>query len=137
MIQIKQITKFSELTLCICLMFSEQQKNQEVTSAHTCISLSAIAEAKILAFALFSIRAHFYYQILIDSVGLVTKSCPTLMDCSLPGSSFSRQEYWSGLPFPSPGVFLTQGSNSCLLNYRWSPALQVDALLLSHQGSLY
>ena len=38
-----------------------------------------------------------------------TQSCPTLcdpMDCSLPGSSilgFSRQEYWSGLPFPSPG----------------------------------
>ena len=28
------------------------------------------------------------------------------MDCSLPGSSvheFSRQEYWSGLPFPPPG----------------------------------
>ena len=28
------------------------------------------------------------------------------MDCSLPGSSvlgFSRQDYWSGLPFPSPG----------------------------------
>ena len=28
------------------------------------------------------------------------------MDCSLPGSSvhgISRQEYWSGLPFPSPG----------------------------------
>ena len=26
------------------------------------------------------------------------------MDCSLPGSmGFSRQEYWSGLPFPSPG----------------------------------
>ena len=28
------------------------------------------------------------------------------MDSSLPGSAimgFSRQEYWSGLPFPSPG----------------------------------
>jgi len=27
------------------------------------------------------------------------------MDCSLPGSSvhgFSRQEYWSGVPLPSP-----------------------------------
>ena len=24
---------------------------------------------------------------------------------------FSRQEHWSGLPFPSPGIFLTQGSN--------------------------
>ena len=36
------------------------------------------------------------------------KSCPTLsdpMDWSLPGSSihgFSRQEYWSGVPLPSP-----------------------------------
>ena len=38
------------------------------------------------------------------------QSCPTLcdpMDCSLPGSSvhgdsFSRQEYWSGLPCPPP-----------------------------------
>ena len=28
---------------------------------------------------------------------------------------FPRQEYWSGFPFPSPGVFLTQGSNLCLL----------------------
>ena len=24
---------------------------------------------------------------------------------------FSRQEYWSGLPFPSPGIFPTQESN--------------------------
>ena len=24
---------------------------------------------------------------------------------------FTRQEYWSGLPFPAPGDFLTQGSN--------------------------
>ena len=24
---------------------------------------------------------------------------------------FPRQEYWSGLPFPSPGIFPTQGSN--------------------------
>ena len=41
--------------------------------------------------------------------GLVAKLCLTLWDptdCSPPGSSFhgiSRQEYWSGLPFPSPG----------------------------------
>ena len=39
----------------------------------------------------------------------VAQSCPTLcdpMDGSLPGPpsmGFSRQEYWSGLPFPSPG----------------------------------
>ena len=28
---------------------------------------------------------------------------------------FSRQEYWSGLPYPSQGTFLTQGSNLHLL----------------------
>ena len=32
---------------------------------------------------------------------------------------FSRQEYWSGLPFPFPGVFLTQGSIPRLLLCRW------------------
>ena len=35
-----------------------------------------------------------------------------LMDCSLPGSSvhgISRQEYWSGLPFPSPGAVPNPG----------------------------
>ena len=33
---------------------------------------------------------------------------------------FSRQEYWSGLPFPSlQGIFSTQGSNPHLLYHRW------------------
>ena len=34
---------------------------------------------------------------------------------ALPSMGFSRHEYWSGLPFPSPGNFPTQGSNPCLL----------------------
>ena len=45
---------------------------------------------------------------------------------------FSRQEASSGLPFPPPGIFLTQGSNPgllCLLHW------QADSLPLSHQGS--
>ena len=29
--------------------------------------------------------------------------------------AFSRQEYWSGLSFPFPGIFLTQGLNLSLL----------------------
>ena len=28
---------------------------------------------------------------------------------------FSRQEYWNGLPFPTPGIFQTQGLNPRLL----------------------
>ena len=44
-----------------------------------------------------------------------SQSCPTLcdpMDWSPPGSlsmGFSRQEYWSGVPFPSPGDFPKPG----------------------------
>ena len=35
---------------------------------------------------------------------LVAQWCPTLCDPMDPGSSvYGRQEYWSGLPFPSPG----------------------------------
>ena len=54
----------------------------------------------------------------------VAQSCLTLcnhMDCSLPAPpsmEFSRQEYWSGLPFPFPGIFPTQGSNLGLLHCR-------------------
>ena len=54
------------------------------------------------------------------------------MDCDLPGSSsmgFSRQEYWSGLPFPSPGDIPNPGIEP------GSPTLQADSLLLSPQGS--
>ena len=44
-------------------------------------------------------------------------------------TGFSRQEYWSGLPFPSPGDFLNPGIEPV------SRALQADSLPLSHQGS--
>ena len=35
-----------------------------------------------------------------------------------PSMGFSRQEYWTRLPFPSPGIFPTQGSNPGLLHCR-------------------
>ena len=66
---------------------------------------------------------------------LAAQSCPTLfdpMDCSPPDSmGFSRQEYWSGLPFPFPGVFPTQGSSPGVLHDR--PILYP----LSHQESAF
>ena len=42
---------------------------------------------------------------------------------------FLRQEYWSGLPFPSSGDLPNPGIKP------ESPALQMDSLLLSHWGS--
>ena len=42
---------------------------------------------------------------------------------------FSRQEYWSGLPFPSPGDLPDPGMEP------GSRALQADSLLSELQGS--
>ena len=48
-------------------------------------------------------------QSCIQQIIVCAQSCVTLcnpMDCSPPGASVwnsSRQEYWSGLPFPTPG----------------------------------
>ena len=52
---------------------------------------------------------------------LVTLLCPTLCDSKTVTSQaplsmeFSRQEYWCGLPFPSPGDLPNPG----LLDCRW------------------
>ena len=52
------------------------------------------------------------------------QSCPTLcnpIDCSPHAPlfmGFSKQEYWSRLPCPPPGLFLTQGWNLSLLYLR-------------------
>ena len=50
---------------------------------------------------------------------LVAQSCPTLCD---PMDTFSRQEYWSGLPFTSPGDLSNPGIKPR------SPKLQADSL---------
>ena len=59
---------------------------------------------------------------------------PWTVACQAPLSmGFSRLECWSGLPFPTPGIFLTQGSNlSSLHLLHW----QMDSLLLRHWEAL-
>ena len=63
--------------------------------------------------------------------------CPTLcdpMDSSLLGSSvhgISQQEYWSGLPFPSPGHLPNPG-----IKLRF-PSLQADSYQSELPVSLY
>ena len=66
--------------------------------------------------------------------GLVANSCPTLatpwtVACQAPLSiAFSRQEHWSGLPFPSPGDLPNPGIKP------GSPALQAGSLLTELWG---
>ena len=67
--------------------------------------------------------------------GVVAKSCPILatpwtVARQAPLSmGFSGQEYWSGLPFPSPGNVPDPEIKPR------SRVLQADSLPLSHQGS--
>ena len=111
------------------------------------VSPSRAFFTSITMFFTFSIYFLFFFRISISLFtislflhgggGLVAKSCPILaiperLDCSnlswtvvlqVPLSmGFSRQEYWSGVPFPSPGDLLTQELNP------GSPALQADDL---------
>ena len=75
---------------------------------------------------------------------LAAQLCPILrdpMDCNLPGSfvsgdsplsmGFSRQEDWSGLPFPSPGDLPDSGIEPR------SPALQADTLPCEPPGNRF
>ena len=64
----------------------------------------------------------------------VAQSCPNLCDPWTvayqvpPSMGFSRQEYWSGLPFPSPGDLPDPGIEPR------SPAFQADALTSEPPG---
>ena len=56
----------------------------------------------------------------------------TLCDCQFPLSmEFFRQEYWSGLPFPSPGDLPNLGIEP------GSPTLQAESLLSEPPGKPY
>ena len=63
---------------------------------------------------------------LVSTPWTVAHQAPLFME-------FSRQAYWSGLPFPTPGDLPDPGIKPASLA---SPALQTDSLPLSHQGSL-
>ena len=69
-----------------------------------------------------------------DHESEVAQSCPTLCDPwtvvgqAPPSTGFSRQEYWSGLPFPSPGDLPDSGIRP------GSPALQADSSLSEPPG---
>ena len=57
---------------------------------------------------------------------------PWTVACQAPQSvGFSRQEYWIGLPFPSPGDLPDPGIKP------GSPAFQADALLSEPPGKIF
>ena len=89
------------------------------------------------------VGCHFLLQgMKVKSESEVAQSCPTLRDPietpstaahqAPPSMGFSRQEYWSGVPLPSPGLplFLSNLNCSSIL------LLTNDALFLSRQTAV-
>ena len=71
----------------------------------------------------FFVQSHFSRVQLFATLWAVVFQVPLSM-------GFSRQEYWSGLPFPSPGNLFNPGIEPV------SPELQVDSLLTELWGKL-
>ena len=73
---------------------------------------------------------------IVSGGGLVAQLCPTLVTpwtLALqvpPSMGFSRQEYWTELPFPSPRDLPNPGIDFM------SPAFQADSLLTELWGSV-
>ena len=79
----------------------------------------------------FSFLTNFYWNRVALKVK-VTQLCLTLRDPMDWSMEFSRPEYWSGLPFPSPGDLPNPGIEPR------SPTLQADSLPAEPQvTSLY
>ena len=100
-----------------------------------------------LFFILSSIHGHlvcFYILAIINSAAITKVKMKSLSHVWLfvtpwtvahqapPSMGFSRQKYWSGLPFPPPGMFPTRGPNLGLPHSR-----QIDALTSEPPGKLW
>ena len=103
------------------LDMSRSGQTAHVSSPSLYVSITSQFSAVLLTAHVLSPSPH------VDD-GLVTKSCPTLatpwpVACQAPLSmGFSRQENWSGLPFPPPGDLSDPGIKP------GSSALQADSL---------
>ena len=92
----------------ICRLWGQKALGYECQSRNTCVHASCFSRVRLFA-----------------TPWTAAHQAPLSM-------GFSRQEYWSGLPCPSPGDFSGPGTEPVSPA---APALQADSLPLSHQGS--
>ena len=77
---------------------------------------------------------YYYFCVVLSRVQLFVTPQTAAHQAPL-STEFSRQEYWRGLPLPTPGIFLTQGPNSHFLHLPHWHCTTWEALflfLLSH-----
>ena len=82
-------------------------------------SVSGILQARILEWVAISFSNAWKWKVKVKSlshVQLLATPWTAAYQAPLP-VGFSRQEYWSGLPLPSPSVFLKGKSDDAIFNY--------------------
>ena len=124
--------------ICITLMISDvEHLFMSISNGHVYVVFGKMSTQLLFHFLVMFFVCLFWYQVVRS---LVTKLCLTLRPRGLACSSshlhvvcwaplsiaFPRQEYWSWLPFLSPGDLSDLGSNPHRLHW------QAASLLLSH-----
>ena len=104
--------EWDELTEWHGMMFNSQfcndirnQASFQMLSCHLCVSLMRYLFRPFVAVAVVYLLSHVW---LFVTPGTETRQTSLSV-------GFSRQKYWSGLPFPTPGIFPTQELNLDLL----------------------
>ena len=103
-------------------IFLSSQLCDSLKELHKVRTIDQLSDSKPWIYSKYPLALAKFCLTLCGPVDYVAGQAPLSM-------GFPRQEYWSGSPLPPPGHLPDPGIKPA------SPALQVDSLPLSHQGS--
>ena len=128
----ENVNLFSPILLWTCLLqLSGSIMNEWVKHFDMCLFSLYMSIIILLFFFFFEKRKSCLLKQLLSHKGVIDSfETSRTVACQALFMGFSRQEYWSGLPFPSPGDLPHPGIEPA------SPTLWVNSLLLRHQGKL-
>ena len=119
-------------TLSACSVYLAIKKNEMLPFSSTWMGLEVIALSQLERQRQISHNITYMWNLKwkVKSLSRVQLFVTlwTVVYRTTQSMEFSRQEYWSGLPFPSPGEFPNPGIKPR------SPALQADTLLSEPPG---
>ena len=117
-------TFFQNLTFCI--EYSSTTVGKQLILSNTKVEFLRVYKSVFVKLRGSKVKHCFFLKVKVKSLSCVQLFATpwTGVYQAPPSMGFSRQEYWSGLPFPSPGDLPNPGIKPR------SPALEVDAFNL-------
>ena len=120
-----QILNYINIILNEPSSYRKEKSENESEVARSCLTLCDRMDYSLPGFSVHGIFQSEYWLLLLLSHFSRVRLCATPEPAALqapPSPGFSKHEYWSVLPFPSPGDLPHPG------NEPGSPALQADVL---------